>query len=605
MARGANNQRAVKLHTMLKSHIGTMPELSVLHLTNAKGEHIHSSLDSVPGVNISDRYHFQHQRDDPNAGLVISPPLISRTTGKWTLILTRRINFDDGSFAGIVNAILDPEYFQKFYQSLDMGKHGAITLYDKELHLVTRYPQSEKDIGKIIPHDSVKTYIEKGIKQANYHAKSPVDGVDRMYSFRQVGDLPLFVIAGLAPDDYLAEWRLHAWEYGIGAVILSFVVVGFGWREFRSVETQRKNTLLLNSIIENIPNMIFLKRASDLRFELFNRAGEMLLGHKRDGLLRRNDYDFFPKEQADFFASKDRAVLERSDIVDIPEESIDTPLGTRILHTKKLALRDENGQPQYLLGISEDITDRIQAERDLQQAYQKLQQSQELLVRQEKLASMGTLVGGVAHEINNPLMGISGYISYAIKNIAEDEPREMLGKAQKEVDRIARIVRSMLVFGRQSDPTKQQADAINVLKNISALIEGEFKAANIILRIEFPSELPTVNINADTLQQILLNLLLNARDALKDIQAPREVLIRMEEVNGNVEISVSDNGPGVPADALPRIFDPFFTTKDPGSGTGLGLAVSRQMAEEAGGTLEYRATPTGACFVIGLFYAKE
>ncbi len=127
----------------------------------------------------------------------------------------------------------------------------------------------------------------------------------------------------------------------------------------------REKTQLLDSIVENIPNMIFLKRASDLRFALFNRAGEALVGHSRDELLERNDYDFFPKEQADFFTGKDRATLEQDGIVDIAEEPIETPRGTRILHTRKLALRDEQGQPQYLLGISEDITERKQAETAL------------------------------------------------------------------------------------------------------------------------------------------------------------------------------------------------------------------------------------------------
>jgi len=188
LARGSNSPRTKELHALLESHIKTVPELiSALHLTNAKGEHIHSSLASLPHIDISDRYHFLRQRDDPNAGLVISTPLISRTTGKWTLVLTRRINFEDGSFAGTITAILDPEYFQKFYRTLDMGTHGMIALYDKELHLAARYPPSDKDMGKIA-NLYAKTYIEKGIKQASYHAKSPLDGVDRLYSFRQVGD---------------------------------------------------------------------------------------------------------------------------------------------------------------------------------------------------------------------------------------------------------------------------------------------------------------------------------------------------------------------------------------------------------------------------------
>ena len=127
----------------------------------------------------------------------------------------------------------------------------------------------------------------------------------------------------------------------------------------------REKSRLLDSIVENIPNMVFLKRASDLRFELFNRAGEALVGHSRDEMLGRSDYDLFPKEQADFFVRKDRETLENKDVLDIPEEAIETPNGTRILHTKKLSLKDEHGRPQYLLGISEDITERKAAEEQI------------------------------------------------------------------------------------------------------------------------------------------------------------------------------------------------------------------------------------------------
>ncbi len=123
----------------------------------------------------------------------------------------------------------------------------------------------------------------------------------------------------------------------------------------------------LNSIIENIPNMIFMKHANDLRFVLFNRAGENLLGYDRKDLLGKNDYDFFPKEQADFFTQKDRDVILQTEIVDISEEMIDTPKGTRILHTKKLPLFDENGKPEYLLGISEDITERKESEKKIRE----------------------------------------------------------------------------------------------------------------------------------------------------------------------------------------------------------------------------------------------
>lgn len=134
-------------------------------------------------------------------------------------------------------------------------------------------------------------------------------------------------------------------------------------RESLSVEEElRQSQHFLDSVVENIPNMIFVKSAKDLRFVRFNKAGEELLGYTQKQLMGKNDYDFFPKEEADFFTMKDRQVLEHKTVLDIPEESIQTPKGIRYLHTKKIPIFDKNGQAKYLLGISEDITDRKEAE---------------------------------------------------------------------------------------------------------------------------------------------------------------------------------------------------------------------------------------------------
>jgi PAS domain S-box-containing protein/putative nucleotidyltransferase with HDIG domain len=137
--------------------------------------------------------------------------------------------------------------------------------------------------------------------------------------------------------------------------------------------------MLLDSIVENIPAMVFLKRAGDLRFELFNRAGEQLLGHTRADLLGKNDHDLFPKDQADFFTQKDMAVLESHRLLEIPEEPIQTADGSeKWLHTFKVGLYDKNGQPTHLLGISVDITAHKQIEDDLRKSEARLEEAQRM-----------------------------------------------------------------------------------------------------------------------------------------------------------------------------------------------------------------------------------
>ncbi len=143
-----------------------------------------------------------------------------------------------------------------------------------------------------------------------------------------------------------------------------------------SEQNLRKSEAFLSSVLENIPNMIFVKDAQNLRYVRFNRAGEQLLGYTKEQLLGRNDYDFFPKEQADFFTAKDREVLQGRQEVDIDEEEITVAQGTRILHTKKIPIIGTDGEPEYLLGISEDITEKKEYE------HKKLQLASEIAARE-------------------------------------------------------------------------------------------------------------------------------------------------------------------------------------------------------------------------------
>lgn len=149
---------------------------------------------------------------------------------------------------------------------------------------------------------------------------------------------------------------------GGGVALRGFVFFTLAVVAGRLAERLRSSQAFLDSIVENIPAMVFVKDAESLRFALFNRAGERLLGHAKDELLGKNDYDLFPRADADFFTAKDLEVLASDELLDIPEEPIDTPAGRRILHTRKIPIAAGAGGPRFLLGVSEDITERKEAE---------------------------------------------------------------------------------------------------------------------------------------------------------------------------------------------------------------------------------------------------
>ena len=182
----------------------------------------------------------------------------------------------------------------------------------------------------------------------------------------------------------------------------------------RGEQELRKSQQLLNSIVEHIPAMVFMKRASDLRFELFNRTGEKLLGHKRDDLLGKNDYDFFPEEQAAGFTARDREVLASRQALDIPEELVSTAGGeTRHLHTIKVGLRDEQDRPAHLLGISIDIT-----EQKLQERVAREHAQQTRIILDNVIDGIITIDGlGTVQSMNRAAVSIFGY-----------DPDEVIGR---------------------------------------------------------------------------------------------------------------------------------------------------------------------------------
>ena len=194
-----------------------------------------------------------------------------------------------------------------------------------------------------------------------------------------------------------------------------------------AIDEIRKTSQFLDGIIDNVPNMIFLKHAEDLSFEFINKAGEKLLGLSRTDLIGKNDYDFFTKELADSFTNMDREVLAKQGIVDIPEETIETPYGLRVLHTQKITLFDEEGNPQYLLGISEDVTERKQREQEIQRLAAVVNESSDFIGiagldgRPQFLNAAGRKMIGIKDEKHLSSILVSDHFPVHLREIVANE----------------------------------------------------------------------------------------------------------------------------------------------------------------------------------------
>jgi signal transduction histidine kinase len=242
---------------------------------------------------------------------------------------------------------------------------------------------------------------------------------------------------------------------------------------------------------------------------------------------------------------------------------------------------------------------------EVNESNELLKQAQERLLRSERLASVGRLAAGLAHELGNPISAMMGLSELLVQGgLSKEEERDFLRRIQRETDRVHRILRDLLDFARpttksNTETDEEPGDIRQAINETLGLIRPQKAFREIAIEVALAPELPLVTLPRSKLVQVLLNLLLNAADALA---TPGKVVISAVVKNATlVELAVTDDGTGVPTAIRQSLFEPFVTTKEVGKGTGLGLAVCRGLVESAGGsiTLDEEHQP-GARFLLTL-----
>ena len=242
------------------------------------------------------------------------------------------------------------------------------------------------------------------------------------------------------------------------------------------------------------------------------------------------------------------------------------------------------------------VTHYVQMERDITEELRLRSQ----LIHSERLSAVGQLVSGVAHELNNPLQSILGFTELLIDAEERPELRRDLEQVRSEAIRAGKIVRNLLAFVRRSSSERALASVNDIVKTTISLRSYEFGSANIRLFESYGEGLPCVVVNPEEIQQVILNLILNAEQAMRTAHRGGTLIVTTKCVDAMVTIEIQDDGPGVPAALAGRVFEPFFSTKEVGEGTGLGLSIAMGIAEGHGGTLTLVPTERGACFRLAL-----
>ena len=339
--------------------------------------------------------------------------------------------------------------------------------------------------------------------------------------------------------------------------------------------------------------------------ELFNLAAERLFGYAAAQVMGRN----VSMLMTDRDNAQHDAYMERYHRTGVPHIiGIGREVDARRLDGSEFPVQlsvgriSGNGPPRYV-GILHDITARRRSEEQLRQV-------QERMTNVARLATMGEMAAGIAHEINQPLTAIAMYaqacrrLMQAAPSPAVAEPGEVaeaLEQINAQALRAGEIIRRLRSLVRQQDTQRESADINQLVYELAPLLGADARLNAVRLRLELAPSLPPLTLDRIQIQQVIANLARNAIEALEDLPTERrEVVIRSEIVTDDqLEVSVSDSGPGVPADFVQRMFDPFNTTK--ASGTGLGLSISRSIVQAHRGQLGYRPSSTGgACFYFRL-----
>ncbi|MFC1935697.1 sensor histidine kinase [Chloroflexota bacterium] len=241
----------------------------------------------------------------------------------------------------------------------------------------------------------------------------------------------------------------------------------------------------------------------------------------------------------------------------------------------------------------------LKADRRLARQRKELVVAQVRSIQSAKLAAVGELVSGVAHELNNPLTGIWGLAQLLNDRYLDDTTERELAMIQKEAERCIGIVRNLLAFARPAGEGKTYASINSVVEAAVELRRYELALNNIQLEISVQPDLPDVIADVNMLQQVVLNLILNAEQAMLEFHGRGRLLLKTERVGPVVSFMVWDNGPGISKENLSKVFDPFYTTKDVGKGTGLGLSICYSIIQAHGGRIYVESEPpNGATFIV-------
>ncbi|UEM03135.1 PAS domain-containing protein [Skermanella rosea] len=604
MSTRADTLQPDRVRRVLLENANSLPYLGALSFIGADGLLVASTRRELPpSADISSRDYFRRHAAG-ETGLLMGSAVPSLVSQNVVLPISQRVETVEGAFAGVLVAVIDFRHFQAFYRTLRIGDLGLVALYSGERVMTLELPDGRSGAYGDVSTGMLFRDVLPDAGVGTFHAETPLDGVDRIMGIRTIDGLSLGAVVGVSVEEALADWRLGARSHalvwlaaGLGVVGLTVMLLGQMHRRDRATEALRAAGERLCRDEQHLTRAQTVSRMGSWELDLV--SGRVLWSPMMYRIFGQpmayrptvaNIFELVGEEiRGDLRRFLDEAVAGSSP----PGIEFDITRpdgGTRRCRCKCEPVLS-GGRTVAIIGTLQDVTEQRRAEAKRLELERQLQQAM-------KMEALGTLAGGIAHDLNNALVPVLGLTECVLESL----PPGSAERADLEVvvhgaARARDLVRQILAFSRKETPERRPVD-------VGALLGSAWE----LLRHALP---PTVTVDfrcasgaqvmADPsqLHQVVVNLVTNAAQAIGDRAGT--VTVTVAAAGGEVRLSVADTGSGMDEAVLARVFEPFFTTKPVGEGTGLGLAVVHGIVTGHGGRIECRSRPgEGTVFDIHL-----
>lgn len=594
-----------RFYEAMRGRTAGVPQIGVIGIVSRDGLLLTSTYNyPAQPLNLSDREAFRGALSSDNSTLLFSGPTTGRVTGRATFYLARRVSTVSGETLGVVMVGLDVDYFADFFRHVSNGDDSWITLYRADGTMLATGVEPADMLGTRFENSLPRRIILEGgsgraVLTDEPSWRNPEEARSRILVAREVEGYPVFISLVIGKSVFLAPWEVSSRVIVALAFAVTVVTTLVALWLLRLLEkSEAANRLasersVLAAIVDTPSAMTAVLDGQGA----IVRAN--LQFHEVFGQRDLHTADLEGKEALfDFIAGRTH-VAE----VDLTLRNPGSPPRQLHFSLSRQALPEAGG---CIVMVGHDETLRHQARRAIEQS--------------AKLVTLGEITTGIAHEISQPLNVIRMAAQNALAEIEPDVEAPPSGappmgdgelrtfvaaklhRVIAQVDRAASIIARMRIFSRSTREGRRAFDVRDACQDATALVRQQFQSKGIEIRTCFADEPLMVTGYQPTLEQVVVSLLVNARDSLLAAgQYKKLVEVTAERsAQGGIVILVADNGPGVPSAIRERIFEPFFTTKPVGEGTGLGLATSYGVVRDAGGTLSLVADTQGATFRIDL-----